>query len=226
MDMLLTLQFWPKPRPSLQNVKAPIRRRRPRPFSRNGVRDFSEDGAIRRRRQIYNRSLYAKHIGANIHSRFKDISPQSFQKNKELLQRVTSFVRRELLVFTFLDDENRDFLLQYFIAIAKSLDLQSERAINMLGEILGRDRAEHFVHEVTTFARSPFTDITRFDAFVQYSEENGTKAKINEDHQEKHGSVSPSKRSGKARDDWPLTSSDGVWTADAVASSSHATSTR
>ncbi|KAM0262425.1 hypothetical protein ACHAQJ_001676 [Trichoderma viride] len=103
------------------------------------------------------------------------------------------WIRRELQVFSFLTaDEsgsasrsgdanegmaqarrranNAEFLLEYIIAILKTVDIMGSagQAEDMLSEFLGRDNARLFLHELRSWLRSPFTKLEDWDRAVQY----------------------------------------------------------
>lgn len=150
-------------------------------------RERAEERAIERRAYIYREKLFAKHIASNIYTKFKPFTPQSFSVNSDLKARVIKFVRREvsgsflkgiiilltslkslfyqLQVFPSVDVV---FLTTYVISIASQLDLRSASAIRLLSDFLNEDDAEHFSHEVCTFARSSFSSLEAFDRNVQY----------------------------------------------------------
>jgi len=90
--------------------------------------------AIERRRHIYRRNLFAKHVASNRHTRYKPYpSPAQIAASQDLCSRILKFVRRELRVWEGLDIE---FLTQYIISLLRTMDLRSERAIALLGEFL------------------------------------------------------------------------------------------
>lgn len=60
------------------------------------------------------------------------------------------------------------FLTTYLVSIASQLDLRSPSAIRLISDFLSEQDAQHLVHEISTFARSPFTSLEGYDRFVQY----------------------------------------------------------
>ncbi|GAA5983122.1 hypothetical protein JCM11641_004920 [Rhodosporidiobolus odoratus] len=128
-------------------------------------REREEERALERRRYIYREGLFAKHVASNRYTGFKTFTPQTFANNPELKSRVIKFVRRELQIFPTVDIS---FLTTYLISIASQLDLRSAAAIRLISDFLSEQDAQHLVHEITTFARSPFTSLEGYDRFVQY----------------------------------------------------------
>lgn len=163
-------------RPSWRNPRPP-RQTRPRPL-------LSPDAAILRRRQVYTRKSYSLHVGTNRLSRFRDLCPQLFNQDEELIRRARKWIRRELQVFAFLgidgqEEEgiarrtnNAEFLLEYIIAILKTVDIKGSggQAEDMLQEFLGRENTQLFLHELRAWLRSPYTSLEDWDRHVQYAE--------------------------------------------------------
>lgn len=147
------------------------------------------------RREVYRNHSFSLHIGGNGHNRWNEITPESFQADPTLVSRARSWIRRELRVFSFLnlDDtdtvvpnaryhspvdvlqqrraSNAEFLLEYIIAILKSVDMMGStgQALEMLADFLGRDHARLFLHEMRCYLRSPCTRLAEWDTSVQYN---------------------------------------------------------
>jgi hypothetical protein len=150
------------------------------------VRAPSEDEAVVRRRQIYRDGLYSLHIGTNRITRYRELAPQLFEQDPDLVSRARMWLRRELKVFEFLHSptqaqqstdavtrrraNNAEFLLEYIIAILKTVDIQGSQgqAEDMLQEFLGRDHTRLLLHELKSFLRSPFMSLEAWDRAVQY----------------------------------------------------------
>ncbi|KAK0113772.1 hypothetical protein ONS95_014022 [Cadophora gregata] len=151
------------------------------------------DEALLRRRQVYEDQLFSLHVGTNRVSRFRDLTPALFTSDTELLSRARKWIRRELRVFTFLNPDatstsgpsrsndrranNAEFLLEYIIAILKTVDIQGSggQAEEMLSEFLGRQNTRLFLHELRAWLRSPYTELADWDRHVQYAEARGRK---------------------------------------------------
>ena len=69
--------------------------------------------------------------------------------------------------------DNAEFLLEYMIAILKTVDIKGSggQAEEMLQEFLGRDNTRLFLHELRAWLRSPFEAIEDWDRSVQYGTE-------------------------------------------------------
>ncbi|KAB8664852.1 hypothetical protein FH972_026275 [Carpinus fangiana] len=145
--------------------------------------------AISRRRYIYRRQLYSLHVGSNAYSRFRDFTPSTFAKSSELQSRARMWIRRELQVFDFLSDsatnlqgsnvisakkkvENLEFLLSYIVSVLGTVDVKSSSgaAQRLLTDFLGQDNAGLFLHELSHWLRSPYTQLENWDRNVQYAE--------------------------------------------------------
>lgn len=169
---------------------------------RNGRRTFRPSpsdpsvrarGALAKRRQVYRDHLFSLHVGTNAMSRYKDVTLRQLQSDPDLISRARAWIRRELQVFEFLNDDgesprtedsgaegslrrrrrqnNALFVLEYVIAILKTVDIQesSGHAENLLSDFLGRENSQIFLHELRNFLRSPFS-IEAWDNHVQYDE--------------------------------------------------------
>lgn len=155
---------------------------RPRP-------QVTPDEAILRRRDIYSNQLYSLHVGSNRLSRYKDLTPDLFETDPELVSRARKWIRRELQVFQFLSSgtvaeprqdaagsrrraDNAEILLEYIIAILKTIDTQGScgQAEDMLQEFLGRENTRLFLHELRAWLRSPYTSLEDWDRHVQYDQ--------------------------------------------------------
>ena len=143
------------------------------------------DTALLRRRQVYRRQLYSSHVGSNRLSKFRDLTPQLFSQDEGLVSRARKWIRRELQVFEFLNSDdiepegvtrranNAEFLLEYIVAILKSVDIKGSggQAEDMLQEFLGRENTRLFLHELRAWLRSPYVSLEDWDRHVQYNED-------------------------------------------------------
>lgn len=106
--------------------------------------------------------------------RFRELSPQFFATDPRVVSRARIWLRRELRVFGFLYVKNDDspheqnpvrrckpcraeFLLEYIIAILKSMDMQGStgEAEDLVQRFLGRDYTRLLLHELRAWLRSP-----------------------------------------------------------------------
>jgi hypothetical protein len=144
------------------------------------------DVALLRRRFVYRNQLFSLHVGSNRLSRFRDLTPHLFSSDAELVSRARKWIRRELQVFEFLSPDasgssnpntmrranNAEFLLEYIIAILKTVDIQGSggQAEEMLQEFLGRENTRLFLHELRAWLRSPYMSLEDWDRAVQYAQ--------------------------------------------------------
>ncbi|KAI1086100.1 hypothetical protein F5B19DRAFT_480422 [Rostrohypoxylon terebratum] len=162
------------------------------------------DEVLLRRQDVYRNQLYSLHVGSNLRSGYRDLTPHTFQSDPEMVSRARTWLRRELQVFEFLrtppttqlsDDtmtrrraNNAEFLLEYIVAILKTVDIQGSQgqAEEMLKDFLGRDHTQLLLHELKNFLRSPWS-LEAWDRKVQYptakkrSFEDGSRSE-EEDH--------------------------------------------
>jgi hypothetical protein len=161
-------------------------------------RTLSEDDEIIRRRHIYRDQLYSLHVGSNRMSQYRELTPQLFEQDANLVSRARMWLRRELKVFEFLHTSaaaqgsqdsvtrrranNAEFLLEYIIAILKTVDIQGSQgqAEDMLQEFLGRGNTRLLLHELKSFLRSPYTSLKDWDRAVQYPNDMSRKRRTDD----------------------------------------------
>ncbi|KAK8050186.1 RING finger protein [Apiospora phragmitis] len=198
-----------RPRPPRRNVPYYTAPRRQQ--SVDLVPPGAEDEAVLLRREVYQDQLYSLHVGSNRVSQYRDLTPQLFEQDPTLVSRARMWLRRELKVFEFLhmppsnpqgaDDtttrrraNNAEFLLEYIVAILKTVDIQGSQgqAQDMLQEFLGRDHARLLLHELKSFLRSPFTSLGAWDSHVQYDQSKKRRRMTSDDLGESSGQRSRS----------------------------------
>lgn len=172
---------------SRPRLARPVQRQRRDRLVRRRIDDraSSPDAAIRRRREVYRQGLFSLHVGSNRISRFQELTPAMFSRDTELVSRARNWIRRELQVFEYLHPANRsessrdavrgnnaEFLLEYCIAILKTVNIRdaSGQAEDMLQEFLGRQNARLFLHELSSWLRSPYSSLEAWDRHAQYNE--------------------------------------------------------
>lgn len=66
-----------------------------------------------------------------------------------------------------------EVLTGHILVLIKAIDIRSEPAVRLLGELLDTDEyprgAEQFAHELYSWLRSPFKDLRRYDEIAQVS---------------------------------------------------------
>ena len=146
---------------------------------------FSDDQNIAFRKHVYQHRLRCLHVGSNRISQYQDFTPASFAKHPQMESRARKWIRRELQVFEFLSldatstgpeqpssriTRNAEFLLDYIIAVIKSVDLKgsSGQAEELLHEFLGRENCRIFIHELEAWLRSPYDRLEDWDRMTQY----------------------------------------------------------
>ena len=177
----------------------------------------TQDEALLKRRDVYRNQLYSLHVGSNRVSRFQDFTPSMFTRDPEVVSRARKWIRRELQVFSFLSPDssansepgsdrranNAEFLLEYIVAILKTVDIQgsSGQAEEMLKDFLGREITRLFLHELRAWLRSPYTSLEDWDRHVQYTSGIGAEkrqgARSDEEHERVEDRRSSRWRSGR-----------------------------
>lgn len=92
---------------------------------------------------------------------------------------------------------NAEFLLEYIVAILKTVDIQGSggEAEDMLKDFLGRDNTRLFLHELRAWLRSPYTSLDDWDRHVQYNDSVRVKPADGDIADATHGPV----RTGNAK---------------------------
>lgn len=163
---MLTLQFFLPPLP-----ERPFARRRvasPSPTRKDAWR--AEQAAVARRRDVYARGLFAKHVASNGYTGFRaNPSPRDITKDGATAERARLFLRRELRVWAPPDDV--DGLVDHIVAFLRSVDVRSEASVRFLEPLVDEtypQAAEHLAHELYAFLRSPYAELAAYDEVVQY----------------------------------------------------------
>ena len=170
------------------------------------------DAALLRRRRVYQHSLYSLHVGSNRLSRYTTLTPTLFSQDPNLVSKARSFIRRELQVFDFLSPDaaqqastvtrrakNVEFILEYIIAILKTVEIKGStgQAVSMLGDFIGQEIARLFLHELSSWLRSPYTRLQDWDCHVQYNESHVSKRTT----KRSFGHTAPPSRSKRSEDE-------------------------
>jgi len=66
-----------------------------------------------------------------------------------------------------------EVLTGHILVLMKAIDIRSEPAVRLLGELLDTDEyprgAEQFAHELYSWLRSPYKDLRKYDEIAQVS---------------------------------------------------------
>ncbi|KAI5458550.1 hypothetical protein BGZ63DRAFT_416186 [Mariannaea sp. PMI_226] len=206
------------------------RRRNYRNQPRSAPQNESPSGVVAWRRDIYRSNRYSKHVGSNRVSQYRELTPNLFCADTELVSRARMWIRRELQVFSFLtlDDadsvvsrpadthassamaqrraNNAEFLLEYIIAVLKSVDIMGSggQAEDMISDFLGRENTRLFLHELRAWLRSPYTKLEDWDRSVQYDEPTaeGSRAELPRTSNRDRGESVGSQHSHSTRGDY------------------------
>lgn len=135
-------------------------------------------------------------VGSNRLSQYRELTPELFNRDEELVSRARKWIRRELRVFAFLNPgpeeeertpqqvsraghqrlesrraNNAEFLLEYVVAILRTVDLKGSagQAEELLRDFIGRENACLFLHELQAWLRSPYNSLEDWDRHVQYA---------------------------------------------------------
>ena len=144
--------------------------------------DTLHNAALAFRKRVYDQRLYSAYIGANAYSKHRRLTPEIIKNDDRLVAKAKKWIRRELAVFEFLNPDsstfgrtdrratNAEFLLEYIIAILRSIDVKGSagQAQELLGDFLGRESAKLFLHELEAWLRSPFEVLQEWDRAAQY----------------------------------------------------------
>ncbi|PWY92649.1 hypothetical protein BO70DRAFT_384122 [Aspergillus heteromorphus CBS 117.55] len=87
--------------PFQRGPRRPRRPRSPAPPQRQQPSD-----PIRRRQHIYRYQLYSLRVGSNRLSQYRELTPERFNREEDLVSRARKWIRRELQVFAFLNPES------------------------------------------------------------------------------------------------------------------------
>lgn len=168
-----------------------------RSFHRRASHALDPEDSLARRRRVYRNQTYSLRVGSNRLSQYRELTPEMFNRDDNLISRARKFIRRELRVFEFLNPEvteeqqqqrsrprpgqqrlqnrranNAEFLLEYVIAILRTVDIKGStgQAEELLQEFIGRANARLFLHELNSWLRSPYNSLEDWDRHVQYRE--------------------------------------------------------
>ncbi|KAF2770942.1 hypothetical protein EJ03DRAFT_50964 [Teratosphaeria nubilosa] len=137
-----------------------------------------EDPSLTRRRQIYRDGLYSLHVGVSPYTGYRNVSADPVSASTQLQSRARAFLRREIKVFSYLDDpdisrgRSRDYFVEYIVFIRRFHEPKGAdgRAEDLVAEFLGRKNARLLLHELEAWLRTPFGRLAEWDKVVQYTD--------------------------------------------------------
>jgi len=113
-----------------------------------------ERRGVEKRIQVYATNTRSVYVARNKYSRVRDISLEALVRNPEAIERLIPFIERDVRIMLGIEDV--DLVVHYIVNLLKQMDMASVEFVNAL-QVLLDERAEHFVHELKAFARSPLT---------------------------------------------------------------------
>lgn len=140
---------------------------------RQGEGEQADEPDIQFRRAVYRRSAYALHVGSNKFTGFTPPpTPIEFQTSAGLRARARGFVLRELGVWRHVSDmpDQRRWVTSYLVEMAQYIHLGSDAAVQLWSDLCSVPPpvAQHFLHELQHFLRSPFKTVQMWDRHVRY----------------------------------------------------------
>lgn len=129
----------------------------------DGAAAASAEAALERRRQVYARGLYAKHMAANEWTGYaRAITPLDFDG---ISSRAQTFLERELRIWT----GDAVALARHIVHLLSAVDVRSDAAVLLLEPLVGDAAAQHLAHELYAFLRSQ-RGLQDWDELVQYDD--------------------------------------------------------
>ena len=156
------------------------------------------DIPVRRRIVVYRHELYSLHVGTNLYSRFRDVTPPRFVQDTELQSRTRMWVRRELQALIRLQQASRDqpsscdglsipfecleMFIEFLVDLLKRYDMLSSdgQIVRRLRRFLGARVTPLFLHELRAWLRSPHETMDAWDQHAQYARDIGALTAVEE----------------------------------------------
>ena len=150
------------------------RRRNVRPWGSSSSRTESSaveetvySRSLQKREEIYDNGLRVRHLGRNSSPIFHaETGPEFWKANPSRILRLVPFIRRDLQAILKVNLSEVELVKEYILAILVRYDLKTDTAIDLIAEFLG-EKAEHFVHELSSFIKSSW-NVEAWDAAAQY----------------------------------------------------------
>jgi regulator of sirC expression with transglutaminase-like and TPR domain len=64
---------------------------------------------------------------------------------------------------------NAEYLLEYITEMLKTIEVKGGKAEELLTEYLGQENAQLFLHELSSWLRSPYQNLEDWDRAIQYA---------------------------------------------------------
>uniref|UniRef100_UPI00358F8215 E3 ubiquitin-protein ligase Topors isoform X1 n=2 Tax=Myxine glutinosa TaxID=7769 RepID=UPI00358F8215 len=152
----------------IEQMTQQLRERRHAPLKNRNLQRLQEQEMITFRRALYRKGLRVKRVEDG--GRYRDVSAEFFRQNPACLHRLVPWIKRELTVL-FGEHMCVINIVKHLIMSTISLyDLDSETFRQDLKPFIVH-RTDHFLHELLSFARSPF-NVDAYDERACYTESN------------------------------------------------------
>ncbi|ETN59232.1 hypothetical protein AND_009153 [Anopheles darlingi] len=136
------------------------------------IRDFgnspipTRQNSVEWRRFIYVQGLYARPL-PDVSGRFRESSAAFYSEHPAQLHRILPWVNRELYVLQGIAPSPGSSVLLEVASLMDTYDIDSDEFLCRLVPYIAGDYIDHFQHELSNFARSPY-DMIGYDQCVQY----------------------------------------------------------
>uniref|UniRef100_A0A182FHJ6 RING-type E3 ubiquitin transferase n=1 Tax=Anopheles albimanus TaxID=7167 RepID=A0A182FHJ6_ANOAL len=136
------------------------------------IRDFgnapipTRQNSVEWRRFIYVQGLYARPL-PDVSGRFRESSAAFYSEHPGQLHRILPWVNRELYVLQGIAPSPGSSVLLEVASLMDTYDIDSDEFLCRLVPYIANDYIDHFQHELSNFARSPY-DMIGYDQCVQY----------------------------------------------------------
>ncbi|XP_037945643.1 E3 ubiquitin-protein ligase Topors-like isoform X2 [Teleopsis dalmanni] len=118
------------------------------------------------RRYVYDRKLYALPV-YDVTGRMRECNARFYRDNPAQLHRLMPWINRDIVCLLRNTDQNVTTVLESISETLTRFDIISVAFRRRVHSYLG-EKTAHFIHELSTFARSPY-DMIGYDRVVQYA---------------------------------------------------------
>lgn len=148
----------------MRNMMLRLAARRAAASEGRAVRSIRDQEMINFRRELYRRGVRVRSVTDG--GRSRDISAEFFRRNPACLHRLIPWLKRELAVL-YGGHGSLVNIVQHIVMSQITRYDMDDRAIEEELRPFLQGRAEHFLHEFVTFAKSPF-DMQAYDRHAVY----------------------------------------------------------